>query len=214
MTDYPTLKARLALAEAARRVALGLTQEDVVEVHEVGREVANITFSSPEVRRVLLLTLYTDGTYSVGSSTTLATESSLGVLEAYRRGLKFIQYYGLLPRTTAAGSAVEEIREELGEPQMEFARSLVRPGDTWEEKPSVLRPGTQLLSVVFCLQDTTVMQFQIFPAPTGLFLGGTFRIVYSSGCVVQGNFSEWAAVVDRARQLVTALRLTPIPEGS
>jgi len=103
-TALTTLKARLALAPAPRLVSLQLKEEDVVVLADPDDDatgpshMAHVTFGCSANSRVLLLDLYTNGTYSVASSTTMSTHGSLEVLEAYERGLKFIREYGLTPR--------------------------------------------------------------------------------------------------------------------
>ncbi len=110
MPNFEILKKRLALAPEPRRVALELGDLDSVETTKFLTEslpadaplalrvdIATVTFRHNAFNIAISLYIYTNGTYSVGSSACVTTETSVEHLEAFQRALEFIRIYGLKP---------------------------------------------------------------------------------------------------------------------
>ncbi len=59
---------------------------------------AEVTFHASPGRDVISLFVYTDGTFTVGGSTTVTTEYFLAYTETYYRAFLFVKVAGLKPR--------------------------------------------------------------------------------------------------------------------
>ena len=83
------------LAPAPRLVAMGLEPCDSVQLSGYSGEWLRINFGDGRCRDVVGLTVYSNGTALVGTSTCLNTRGYLPRLRAYARALEFICRYNL-----------------------------------------------------------------------------------------------------------------------